>query len=176
MTQRRFFTRVAGATRVMRFNRRARESVFVLALLVAAMVPLSAGAPFPLESNHAPPAARSSMNDGAKSFAPGIGPGIGYVPPSVGQTTVLINNTVYPGLYRSVDTEDSGRYPEDWGTTPAYDPSTNLFYEPVLNVTENATAVYYGGYLAAISPATDGLVGLVPVGLIPEGVAFDSSN
>ncbi|MGA7649416.1 MAG: hypothetical protein WBW40_01745 [Thermoplasmata archaeon] len=98
------------------------------------------------------------------------------MPPSVGQTTVLINNTVYPGLYRSVDTATSGQYPEAWGTTPAYDPSTNLFYEPVSNVTENSTAVYYGGYLAAISPATDRLVQLIPVGLIPEGVAFDSTN
>jgi DNA-binding beta-propeller fold protein YncE len=105
-----------------------------------------------------------------------VGPAGGYVPPSVGQTTVLINNTVYPGLFHSVDTEDSGRYPEAWGTTPAYDPSTNLFYEPVSNVTETATSLYYGGYLAAISPATDQLVGLVPVGLIPEGVAFDSHN
>jgi YVTN family beta-propeller protein len=65
---------------------------------------------------------------------------------------------------------------EGWGTTPAYDPNTSLFYEPVSNVTENATATYYAGYLAAISPATDRLVHLFPVGLEPEGVTYDSSN
>ncbi len=104
-----------------------------------------------------------------------VGPSVSPVPPSVGQTTVLINNTVYSGLYRSVDTAVSGGGGLDSGTTPAYDPSTNLFYETVSNVTFNTSGIY-AGYLAAISPATDSLVRLFPVGLHPDGVAFDSSN
>ncbi len=160
----------------MRFSSVGSVTVLFFTVLTAALVTLSAGSAFALSANHGG-AASTSPAGGEIGLSMGhVGPKSGYVPPSVGQTTVLINNTVYPGLYRSVDTLDSGRFPEAWGTTPAYDPSTNLFYEPVQNITENSTSLYYGGFLAAISPATGTLVSLVPVGLIPEGVAFDSSN
>jgi len=146
-------------------------------VVVIAIVLLLASSPSRVPpSKQTSPSALTAANAERSSLASLAGPLSPPVSPSVGQTTVLINNTVYPGLYRSVDTLTSGQYPEAWGTTPAYDPATNLFYEPASNVTENATAVYYGGYLAAISPTTDRLVHLIPVGLIPDGVTFDSSN
>ena len=147
-----------------------------LVLLVVVFLSFASASPTAHQAAQATHSDVSSAVNGGSPFSAHLRPASPPVPPGVGQTTVVINNTVYPGLYRSVDTATSGQYPEAWGTTPAYDPSTNLFYEPVSNVTENSTAVYYGGYLAAISPATDRLVQLIPVGLIPEGVAFDSSN
>ncbi len=160
----------------MRFGPAAPAWTVGFVVLVAVIVPFANTHSPPQLAAQATPSATPSAVIESSPFTAHVGPLSPPVPPSVGQTTVLINNTVYPGLYRSVDTATSGQYPEAWGTTPAYDPSTNLFYEPVSNVTENSTAVYYGGYLAAISPATDRLVQLIPVGLIPEGVAFDSTN
>jgi DNA-binding beta-propeller fold protein YncE len=144
----------------------------VLAFVVAFLVVLSGT---PTEGLRSPSATDPVLGSSAVGGSPssGIGPLGTYVPPSVGQTTVVTNNTVYPGLFRSVDTLDSGMF--DWGTLPAYDPSTNLFYEPVSNVTENSSG-RPGGYLAAISPATGLLVQLVRVGVDPIGVTFDSTN
>jgi len=159
----------------MLFHRVGPISVLLLTLFVAVLVPLSSGSAIAFTSSHVPSPATSPISVEPRSSAPAVSPQGGFVPPSVGQTTVLTNNTVYPGLYHSVDTAVAGTF-EDWGTTPAYDPATNLFYEPVYNVTLNASSGYFGGYLAAISPATDRLVHLFTVGQIPEGVAFDSSN
>jgi DNA-binding beta-propeller fold protein YncE len=147
-----------------------------LTLFVLVIVPVAGASSTAHSISSGSASATASVSTRDPSLPAGPGAFVSPVPPSVGQTSVLINNTVYQGLYRSVDTADSGRYPDYWGTTPAYDPSTNLFYEPVYNVTLNSTAVYNGGYLAAISPATDSMVELIPVGLIPEGVAYDSSN
>ncbi len=160
----------------MGFGRAASASTVGLAVLIAVILPFASAFVLAQPAAQAIHSATPITAIGSSPFTAQVGPLSPPVLPSVGQTTVLINNTVYPGLYRSVDTATAGQYPDDWGTTPAYDPGTNLFYEPVSNVTENATAVYYGGYLAAISPTTDRLVQLIPVGLIPEGVAFDSSN
>ena len=159
----------------MRSKSMGSVALSLLTLVIAALLALSAGSALSSSSDHR--ASGVAPADVGETLLPAshVGPGAGYVPPSVGETTVLINNTVYPGLFRSVDTYDDGG-PFSWGTTPAYDPNTNLFYEPVSNVTESATSVYYGGYLAAISPVTDRLVQLIPVGLEPEGVVFDSSN
>lgn len=145
-------------------------------VLVAVILPLasSSARAQPATGTQAAPSAPPSAVAASAPFTAQTEPLAPPVPPSVGQTTVLFNNTVYPGLYRSVDTDVAGY--EDWGTTPAYDPTTNLFYEPVQNYSLAPGALYYGGYLAAVSPATDRLVQLIPIGYEPMAVTFDSSN
>ena len=144
-----------------------------LLLLASALLPSSVGAVPAQEPSHVPGLGTSLYGSDASSVLSQVRPSTPPVPPSVGRTTVLINNTVYPGLYPSVNTLTAGTF--DWGTAPAYDPHTNLFYVPVSNVTENPSSLPQG-YLAAISPATDSLVRLIPVGIDPIAVAYDSSN